>query len=133
MWREFENALAERLRRMPRGAFLVLGHRDHPELYVQFRVDEDGPLLGECRAPDSSAEPEGQQSRLEQLGWHRPDRKAGLPNHWRYWPANRPPKNSPSSGASEDDLRVVASLATRTLRDVLGVPTPSHLEEQSGG
>lgn len=92
MWREFENALAERLRRMPRGAFLVLGHRDHPELYVQFRVDEDGPLLAECRAVGGTAEPEGQQARLEQLGWQSPDPKAGLPNYWRYWPANPAPR-----------------------------------------
>jgi len=118
---------------MPRGAFLVLCHRDHLELYVQFRVDEDGPLLAECRGLDGCAEPGGERSRLEQLGWHSPDRKAGLPNYWRYWPANRPPKNLPSSGASEDDVRRGASMTTRLLRDVLGVPSPSHLEEQSGG
>jgi hypothetical protein len=131
-WQEFENDLADRFRRMPGGHFLVLSHRGHQELYVQFRVDEDGPLLGECRGLGGSVEPEGQQSRLEQLGWHSPDPKAGLPNYWRYWPANRPPKNSASSGASEDDLRAAASQATRTMRDVLGIPSPSHIEEQSG-
>lgn len=132
MWQEFENVLADRLRQMPRRDFLILGNRDHLELYVQFRVDEDGPLLAECRAPDRSAALGEQHSRLEQLGWDSPDPKAGLPNYWRYWPANRPPKNSASSGASEDDLRAAASQATRTMRDVLGIPSPSHIEEQSG-
>jgi len=44
-WQEFENGLSDRLRRMPGRDFLVLSRRDHQELYVQFRVDEDGPLL----------------------------------------------------------------------------------------
>lgn len=132
-WQELENGLSDRLRRMPGRDFLVLSRRDHQELHVQFRVDEDGPLLAECRVLDGSAEPRGERSRLEQLGWHSPDRKAGPPNYWRYWPANRPAKNSPSSAASEDDIRSAAGQTTRTLRDILGVPSPTHLEEQSGG
>lgn len=135
MWQEFESGLARRLRLMRPGEFLVLGYRDHPDLYVQFRVDEDGPLYAECRGPVATSRfgrkrvPE--PSPLEQLGWLKPERKH-FPNHRRYWPANPPPNKGDSSAPSDDDIREAANLATRSLRDVLGVPSPSNIEEQAG-
>lgn len=134
MWDEFETALADRLGRLRRDEFLVLSWREHPELFVQFLADRDG-LIAECAGPAEAGGPanldSGQQSRLVQLGWGAPDKRLGFPNYRTDWAANRPPVNT-AGGATTDDFRAVASLTTRTFRDVLGVPSPAQIEAEAG-
>jgi hypothetical protein len=116
-WDRFEtelNRLLDLLLQEKR-RFLVVSHRERHR-FVQFAVQKDGGILAEA-VSNKFLEGREQLSdaacrRLQKLSWKRPGKRS--PNFWKLIPPLVP-------------ISDLASLGTRTLRDVFQIVSPSEL------
>lgn len=118
-WTEFADGLAQQLRLLPAGAFLVITSPHDARRFAQFAQTEDilyGQLAGDEWIDESAHITADDRRLLIEVGWHEPH-----PDHAEDWWIELP---WPISSTS---YRKLASMTVAGLRDVFDVAEPAQL------